>query len=68
MADKYRYTLNTKTKQTEIANFDYQTNDITPLLGMEWMKKFNLTIRIIRLDENNQSEKKRVIEKFPDLF
>ena len=32
------------------------------------MKKFNLTIRNIRTDENNQSEKKRVIEKFPDLF
>ena len=32
------------------------------------MKKFNLTIRNIRTDENSQSEKKRVIEKFPDLF
>ena len=32
------------------------------------MKKFNLTIKSNRLDENNQSEKKRVIVKFPDLF
>ena len=32
------------------------------------MKKFNLTIRNIRPEENSQSEKKRVIEKFPDLF
>ena len=39
-------------------------NDITPLLVMDWMKKFNLTIRNIRTDENSQSEKKRVIEKF----
>ena len=45
-----------------------ERNDITPLLGMDWMKKFNLTIRNIRTDENSQSEKKRVIEKFPDLF
>ena len=43
-------------------------DDITPLLGMEWMRKFNLTSRNIRTDENNQSEKKRRIEKFPDLF
>ena len=45
-----------------------ERNDITPLLGMDWMKKFNLTIRNIRTDENSQSEKKRVIEKFPNLF
>ena len=45
-----------------------ERNDQTPLLGMDWLKKFNLTIRNIRLDENNQSEKKQVIEKFPDKF
>ena len=39
-------------------------DDITPLLGMEWMKKFNLTSRNIRTDENNQSEKKRRIDCF----
>ena len=43
-------------------------NDITPLLGMDWMKKFKLTIGNIRTEKSNQSEKKRVIEKFPDLF
>ena len=43
-------------------------NDITPLLGMDWMKKFKLTIGNIRPEENNQSEKKRVVEKFRDLF
>ena len=45
-----------------------ERNDITPLLGMDWLKKFKLTIGNIRLDENNQSEKRRMIEKFPDLF
>ena len=35
---------------------------------MDWMKKIKLTIGNIRTEENNQSEKKRVIEKFPDLF
>ena len=42
--------------------------DITPLLGMDWMKKFNLTIGKIRLEDTSQSEKRRVIEKFSDLF
>ena len=32
------------------------------------MKKPNLTFRKILTDKNNQSEKKGVIEKFPDLF
>ena len=32
------------------------------------MKKFNLTNRNFSLDENNQSEKKQVIEQYPDLF
>ena len=45
-----------------------ERNDITPLLGMDWLKKFKPTIGNIRLDENNQSEKRRIIEKFPDLF
>ena len=45
-----------------------ERNDITPLLGMDWLRKFKLTIGNIRLDENNQSEKRRIIEKIPDLF
>ena len=45
-----------------------ERNDITPLLGMDWMKKFKLTIGNIRTNKSNQSEKKRIIEKFPDLF
>ena len=45
-----------------------ERNDITPLLGMDWMKKFKLTKGNIRTEESNQSEKKKGIEKFPDLF
>ena len=45
-----------------------ERNDITPFLGMDWMKKFKLTVGSIRIQDNNQSEKKRIIEKFPDLF
>ena len=42
--------------------------DITPLLGMNWMKKFKLTIGRIQLTEPNQSEKEKVMKNFPDLF
>ena len=45
-----------------------ERNDITPLLGMDWLKKFRLTMENIRLDENRQSEKRQIVEKFPDLF
>ena len=42
--------------------------DITPLLGMNWMKTFKLTIGRIQLAENNQSEKERIIGKVRYLF
>ena len=45
-----------------------ERNDITPLLGMDWLKKFRPTIGNIRVDKNNQSEKKQIVEKFSDLF
>ena len=45
-----------------------ERTDITPLLGMDWMKTFKLTIGRIQLAENNQSETERIINKFPDLF
>ena len=45
-----------------------ERNDITPLLGMDWLKKFRLTIGNIRLDENGQSEKRQIVEKFLDLL
>ena len=44
-----------------------ERTDITPLLGMDWMKKFKLTIDKIQLAENNQSEREKVFNKFPDL-
>ena len=43
-------------------------NDITPLLGMDWMKKFKLPIGNVGIQDSNQSEKRRVSEKFTDLF
>ena len=42
-----------------------ERRDITPLLGMDWMK---LTIGRIQLDENKQSEREKVFNKFPNLF
>ena len=45
-----------------------ERNDITPLLGMDWLKIFRLTIENTRLDENSQSEERQIVEKFPDLF
>ena len=45
-----------------------EKTDITPLLGMDWVKRFQLTIDRIQLAETNQSEKERVVNKFPDLF
>ena len=35
---------------------------------MDWLKKLKLTIGNIRLDDNNQSEKRQIVEKFQDLF
>ena len=45
-----------------------ERTDITPLLGMDWMKKFKLTIGRIQLADRSQSEREKVFKKFPDLF
>ena len=45
-----------------------ERTDITPLIAMDWMKKFKLTIGRIQLAENNQSEREKVIIRFPNLF
>ena len=45
-----------------------ERTDITPLLGMDWMKKFKLTIGRVQLAENNQSEREKKFNKFPGLF
>ena len=39
--------------------------DITPLLGMDWMRIFKLTIGKLQMTENNQSEKERIFKKIP---
>ena len=45
-----------------------ERTDITPLLEMDWMKRFRLTVGRIPLAETNQSEKEKKITKLPDLF
>ena len=45
-----------------------ERTDMTPLLGMDWMRKFKLTISKTQLADNNQSEREKVFNKFPDLF
>ena len=45
-----------------------ERTDMTPLLGMDWMRKFKLTISKIQMADNNQSEREKVFTKFPDLF
>ena len=42
--------------------------DISPLLEMDWMKRFRLTVGRLQLAENNQSGKERVNNNFPDSF
>ena len=41
---------------------------MTPLLGMDWMKKLKLSIGKTKLPDNSQSEREKVFNKFPDLF
>ena len=45
-----------------------ERTDITPLLVMDWMRTFELTIGKIQTTEKNQSEKERIFKKLPDLF
>ena len=45
-----------------------ERTDITPLLGMDWMRTFKITIGKIQMTKNNQPENKRLFKKFPDLF
>ena len=69
-----------KFRGTIPVNIEYENNkqkmeilitertDFTPLLGMDWMKAFKLTIGKIQIGENSQSEKERIFRKFRDLF
>ena len=45
-----------------------ERTDITPSLGMDWMRISKLTIEKIQLAENNQSEREKLFNKFPDLL
>ena len=45
-----------------------ERTDITTLLGMDCMKTFKLIIGRIQLAKNNQSEREKIFNKFPDLF
>ena len=45
-----------------------ERTDMTPLLGMDWMKIFKLTIGKIHLAETNQPEREKVFNKFSELF
>ena len=45
-----------------------ERTDITRLLGMNWMKRFKLTIVKIQLADNSQSEKEEIINLFPNLL
>ena len=58
------YEINKQKKEILIT----ERTDMTPLLGMDWMKKFKLTISKIQLAHNNQSEREKIFNKFPDLF
>ena len=54
-------------------NVEYENNKLIIkekiiILGMDWMKKFKLTISKIQLADNNQSEREKKFIKFPDLF
>ena len=45
-----------------------ERTDITPLVGMDWMKTFKLIIERIQLSESNQSEREKIFGKFQGLF
>ena len=45
-----------------------ERTDIISLLGMDWMKKFKLTLGRIQFAKNNQSEREKMFNRFPDLF
>ena len=42
--------------------------DINPLIGMDWLKKFRITIGSLRLAENNQSETEKIFQQYHALF
>ena len=45
-----------------------ERTDITPLLGMDWMIKFRMTIKQNQTVGKKQTEKEGIVKKFNDLF
>ena len=45
-----------------------ERTDMTPFLGINWLRKFKLTISKIQLAGNNQSEREKVSNNFPYPF
>ena len=55
-----------ESEKTNLPLLVAEREDITPLLGMDWMKELKLSINEISLDSLDQSEK--IIRKFGALF
>ena len=55
-------------EQTQNGHHDNRKNRHNTLLGVDWMRKFKLTIGKIHLAENNQSEREKVFNRLADLF
>ena len=58
--------MKTTTKNVDI--LITERTDIKSFPGLDWMKKFNSTIGRRQLAEKNHSERKKVFNRFPDLF
>ena len=57
--------VNNKQKMETLIN---ERTCMTPLLGMDWMKRFKLTTRKIQLAKNSRSEREKIFNKFPDFL
>ena len=65
---KFLVDVEYENNKQKLDNLITERKDITPLLRMDWMRKIKLTIGRIQLAENNQSDRNKVFNKFPDLF
>ena len=66
---KIRVNIEYENNKQKMEILTTKRTDITPLLGMDWMRTFKLTIGKIQPTENNQSEKENIRKgKFRDLF
>ena len=56
--EKIPVNMENENNKKKIETFITERTDITQLLGIDWMKRFKLTIGRILLADNNQSEKR----------